>query len=117
MKAFGTEDQQLSFKRMEMATPDQAYSLGRSYRLRSDWENVKYDIMKAGLEAKFTQHIKLEELLLSTEGHLLIQIKPNDAEWGTGIDGKGLNMHGELLRQIRDEKLEKLKQQQQQQQK
>lgn len=71
--------------------------------MRTDWEREKDEVMKKAIHAKFSQHPDLKELLLSTFPHKLVQIKPGDACWGTGGDGKGKNLLGEMLIQLREE--------------
>jgi len=101
MKSFNTPDHSKAIEKMLKATPDQAFSLGRSYQLRDDWEIVKEKVMEECLFAKFTQHADLKALLLSTWTHTLVQLKPNDVYWGTGPDGKGLNRHAIILMEVR----------------
>ena len=57
-------------KRKEIAaasTPGQAKRMGRTVKLRPDWEQSKYQIMKEGLTLKFFTHKDLAEKLLATE--------------------------------------------------
>lgn len=86
--------------------PGQAKSFGRKHSgLRSDWEEVKDDVMRDALKAKFTQHQNLKELLLSTGNAELVEASPTDSYWGnaTRKDGsKGLNKLGLLLMEIRE---------------
>lgn len=78
--------------------------LGRSRKvpIRSDWESVKLDMMRAALYAKFTQHADLRGTLLSTGDSELIEHTKNDRFWGDGGDGRGKNMLGILLMELRD---------------
>lgn len=86
-------------------SPMDAAMLGRDRRqkLRTDWESVKVGIMRAALRAKFTQHADLAALPLSTGGAKLVEHTTNDSYWGDGGDGRGRNMLGQLLMQVRDE--------------
>jgi ribA/ribD-fused uncharacterized protein len=86
------------------STPTQAKRLGstRAVPLRSDWEKVKDEIMRRGLEAKFTQHLKLRQRLLSTGTAVLVDHTSRDRYWGDGGDGTGKNRLGQLLMEIRD---------------
>lgn len=83
----------------------EAADMGRSraHKLRPDWESVKDDVMLAALRAKFTQHQELRQLLLTTGDEELIEASPTDLYWGTGADGQGKNMLGQLLVQVRQE--------------
>jgi len=70
--------------------------------IRSDWEMVKVDVMKAGIRYKFSQHSEIREKLLETEG-VIIENAMFDSYWGCGAEGIGLNMLGRLLVELRDE--------------
>ena len=86
-------------------SPMLAAKLGRDRKLtlRRDWESVKVEIMKKAVRAKFEQHTELAALLVSTGGAELIEHTENDAFWGDGGDGKGRNMLGRILMEIRQE--------------
>ncbi len=58
--------------------------------------------MRQALEAKFTQHDDLRNLLLSTGTAKLVEHTPNDDYWGDGGNGLGKNMLGRLLMEVRD---------------
>ncbi|HTW94655.1 MAG TPA: NADAR family protein [Tepidisphaeraceae bacterium] len=84
-------------------SPAAAAKMGRDRRrpLRSDWENVKDDIMRAAVAAKFEQHAELRELLLSTGDAEIVEHTKNDDYWRDRGDGTGLNMLGKILVEIR----------------
>lgn len=71
-----------------------------------DWARIKFDRMRAVLRAKFDQHADLRELLLSTgEARLVEAGTVNNAVnrlWGE-VDGKGENMLGVMLMELRTE--------------
>jgi ribA/ribD-fused uncharacterized protein len=71
--------------------------------IRPDWKKVNVKIMHKVVKAKFEQHKDLKKLLLSTENRELIENSKTDRFWGVGKDGKGQNMLGEVLMQVRDE--------------
>lgn len=73
----------------------------RSKPLRKDWEQVKEDVMREALRAKFTQHKELRDLLLSTGDRPLVEHTSNDSYWGDGGDGTGRNRLGALLVELR----------------
>ena len=85
--------------------PQEAFDLSRNPAVsrwhRKDWEEVKVDIMRKALLAKFTQHRDLRQLLLITKDYMLIEHTPNDKFWGDGGDGNGQNKLGMLLMEIR----------------
>ena len=101
MKSLGTPDHQKVKRLMKDATPMEAYRIGRRHMLRDDWEAVKVNAMRKAVHAKFTQCEHLEELLLSTREHPLVQVKPGDDFWGTGPNHQGQNILGELLMELR----------------
>ena len=70
--------------------------------IRDDWEDVKIDVMRKCLKAKFTQHAKLKNLLLSTGDAVIIEDSPRDDFWGIGKYGTGKNWLGKLLMETRD---------------
>ena len=68
----------------------------RQIKLRTDWEEVKDNIMVIALRAKFDQYPELKQLLLSTAGNILVEHTDNDHYWGDAGDGSGLNRWGDL---------------------
>ena len=87
------------------SSPSEAARLGRSreHPLRSDWEQVKEEIMYRAVLAKFTQHDDLREILLDTGDAILIEHTGNDSYWGDGGDGSGRNRLGHILMRVRTE--------------
>ena len=73
----------------------------RSLPLRSDWEEVKDDVMRVAVEAKIRQHKDIMALLLATGDSEIIEHTTNDSYWGDGGDGSGKNMLGTILMEIR----------------
>ncbi len=85
--------------------PKDAKALGmtRKYALRSDWEDVKDQIMLEAVRVKFRTHDLPRQLLLSTGEAEIVENAPMDAYWGCGPDGTGLNKLGKILMQVRGE--------------
>ena len=85
-------------------TPMAAARKGRDRKrtLKRNWESIKDNVMREALLAKFTQHKMLRIRLLSTKDSMLIEHTENDKYWGDGGDGKGKNMLGLLLMEVRD---------------
>lgn len=84
-------------------TPGDCKRLGRTVTLRPDWEQVKDTIMLEGLRMKFTQHDDLMAKLIGTGKRYLEETNTwNDRYWGV-CNGKGRNMLGILLMQVRAE--------------
>lgn len=77
-----------------------------SWDIQSNWSKVKFERMKQVLRAKFTQHEDLTALLLSTGEARLVESATVDnlvnRTWGE-VNGKGKNMLGKLLMEIRSE--------------
>lgn len=71
-----------------------------------NWADIKFDRMRAVLRAKFEQHADLKALLISTgEARLVEAGTVNNAVnrlWGE-VDGKGQNMLGVMLMELRSE--------------
>jgi N-glycosidase YbiA len=57
--------------------------------------------MRKAVLAKFTQHPQLQQLLLSTGDTMIVEHTGNDDYWGDGGDGRGKNMLGRILMDIR----------------
>ena len=67
-----------------------------------DWENVKDNIMRKAVWAKFNQYQSLKDLLLSTDNDMLVEHTKNDKYWADAGDGTGINMLGLILMEIRN---------------
>lgn len=70
--------------------------------IRSDWDEIKLDLMKIIVQEKFDQHPNLKRLLLSTGTREIVENSPSDSFWGIGKDGNGENWLGKILMEIRD---------------
>ena len=86
-------------------TPKQAAALGRDRTrpLRADWEQVKDDVMRRAVRAKFTAHADIRAVLLSTGDEEIVENAPGDYYWGCGKDGTGKNRLGTILMEVRSE--------------
>lgn len=101
-KFAGTEHEQ----RIRLAaSPALAAHLGRDRTrpLRPDWPDVRLEVMRQALRAKFGQHARLRQQLLATGSARLVEHTRRDAYWGDGGDGRGQNHLGRLLMQLRDQ--------------
>jgi len=85
------------------ASPMVVARMGRARKrpLRLDWEEVKDDIMRDAVFAKFDQNAEVRELLLSTGDDEIEEKTTRDYYWGCGTDGTGKNMLGKILREVR----------------
>ena len=84
-------------------SPMLAARMGRDRKrtLRRDWESAKVNVMREAVLAKFKQHEELQKLLLATGDAKIIEDTSNDDYWGDGGDGKGKNMLGRILMDVR----------------
>lgn len=85
---------------------EQAYRLAKDNMtfIRSDWHQVKVQIMGDVLTAKVAQHPEIAEWLRATGSATLNEHKPvkgRDVFWSDDCDGSGQNMLGKLWMQIR----------------
>ena len=100
-KLAGTQNEELC-RRME--SPRLAFEFTRRPEIpvRKDWEDIKVDVMRDAVHAKFTQNPELKEMLLATNDLEIVENSPNDNFWGIGEDGNGKNMLGILLMETRE---------------
>src|SRR5262249_55354018 len=79
-----------------------------TWEIVPSWSRIKFERMRRVLYAKFSQHEDLRLLLLSTGDARLVEAGRVDNEvnrtWGE-FNGKGRNMLGRLLMEVRDEML------------
>ena len=85
-------------------TPKDAANMGRdrSLLLRSDWQQVKDDVMRKAVLQKFRTHADIREILLATVNEVLVENSPIDYYWGCGKDGSGKNKLGQILMEVRE---------------
>jgi ribA/ribD-fused uncharacterized protein len=103
MKATNAEDHE---RIRQTGHPRQAKRLGRNLALRSDWEDIKTEVMLTALRAKYCQHQPSRAALLATGDRALAENSPTDAVWGIrDRDGgySGQNLLGRALMLIRAE--------------
>ena len=81
-------------------TAGQVKRLGRKIKLRSDWEEVKVDVMHDLLIQKFAQQPFKSQLIATGEAYLEETNTWNDTFWGV-CEGVGYNTLGHLLMQVR----------------
>lgn len=98
MKAKGTYDRGMIRRAV---SPGAAKSLGRAVKLRSDWEEIKYDVMMTILRNKFTLNRAEGRKLLLTGNAMLVEgTRWGDEVWGVnGVTtySPGRNWLGTLL--------------------
>jgi ribA/ribD-fused uncharacterized protein len=82
-------------------TPGQAKRLGKTLPLRSDWQQVKVDFMRAIVYDKFNRHLQLNDALQATGyAHLAEGNDWGDTFWGV-CNGVGENWLGKILMETR----------------
>ena len=88
----------------DMKSPMQAAKAGRSRArpLREDWEEIKDDVMRKAVLAKFRQYPEIALILLETGNEELIENTTHDHYWGCGSSGTGKNMLGIILMETRE---------------
>lgn len=79
----------------------QAKRLGKTVKIRDDWNEVRIPIMRKILSVKFTQHPELLARLKNIKTPIEEENHWGDVFWGT-CNGHGENMLGKLLMEIRD---------------
>lgn len=84
-------------------TPSIAKRLGKHVSVKPNWEKIKVDVMLTLLRLKFQKGSVLANKLLDT-GNAYLEETNNwkDRFWGV-CDGKGENILGKLLMQVRSE--------------
>jgi ribA/ribD-fused uncharacterized protein len=80
----------------------EAKKLGRRVLLRKDWEDIKVQVMKEIVTAKFEQNEDLQQKLLDTGNAYLEEGNTwGDRVWGT-VNGAGANNLGKILMEVRE---------------
>ena len=94
-------------------SPFAAKRLGRRVQIRPDWEDIKFDVMRKIVEAKFIQNPQLMDKLVETYPAILIEANTwHDNTWGNCTCEKcadicGKNWLGSILMSIRDNEVAK----------
>lgn len=102
---FGAGFGYLISKVRDQDTAREAYEVAAANKAhwRPDWHQVKLGVMRKVLAAKFGQDEDLRNSLCKTGNAQLVEASPKDDFWGYGPDGKGKNMLGKLLMELRTE--------------
>lgn len=91
-------------KQIAQLTPKDAKKYGKKVKLRSDWDNVRIDIMRDLLKIKFNDdHFGYRQKLVNTgDSYIEEGNKHHDTFWGV-CNGIGENHLGKLIMEIREE--------------
>ena len=115
-KATKFNDHVTAKKILQEKRPGQQKFLGDHVKgfVEKIWKDCCQEVMKTGLQAKFTQNEHLKDYLLSTGNNQLVEGNPKDSYWGAGLSihhpkiwekngwvGKATNHLGRLLHEIR----------------
>ena len=92
------DDERLAIARA--ATPGQAKRMGRSVKLRPDWESIKLDVMETAVRIKFTDPELAAKLIATGDEELVEGNWWNDTFWGV-CNGVGENHLGKILMKVR----------------
>lgn len=76
-----------------------ALHMGKSKKMRKDWDLVKYQKMLQVIRLKVQQNPDIKEKLLSTEDKRIVQF--SSSYWGMGGDGVGGNHLGKIWMTVR----------------
>jgi ribA/ribD-fused uncharacterized protein len=103
-KVLGTDGVGL-FEEFVFMTPQRSKRLGRKVKVRSDWEDVKYNIMRDLVYKKFETHQDLLDILIATKDKYLEETNHwNDTYYGVNYKtGEGQNNLGKILMSVRAE--------------
>src|SRR5579872_3021812 len=90
-----------------LSSPRDAFNFTRDVKnrshVRADWDNVKLDVMRKAVLAKFSEDPVLKNLLLSTGDAILVEdAGANDSFYGDGADCNGKNWLGKILMETRE---------------
>lgn len=97
-----SHDKEYQRKILKLGKPGDMKRVGRTVKLRDDWEIVKQGIMLRGVFEKFYQNIDLKQKLLDTEYRYLEETNTwNDEIWGV-CNGIGNNYLGKTLMVVRE---------------
>jgi ribA/ribD-fused uncharacterized protein len=98
----GQKEQYEFLEDMIQANPSQSKKLGKRLMIDVDkWEDIKVSCMREVVKAKFDQHHDLRLKLIETGASLLVEGNTwKDFFWGR-CDGKGLNVLGSILMELR----------------
>lgn len=86
----------------ENPNPNHAKKMGRKVKIDlSKWEEIKIEMMRETVWEKFKQNPDIREQLMATGSAMLVEGNTwGDTFWGR-VDGKGYNMLGSILMEVR----------------
>ncbi len=87
-------------------SPIDAWHRGQKYKHNPALQienHDKYMFMERLCRIKLQQHDDIRQVLLDTQGRELVKVSNTDYYWGTGTDGTGENMLGNIWMKLRSE--------------
>jgi ribA/ribD-fused uncharacterized protein len=84
--------------------PEKASKLAKANRKRArkDWQKVRQVIMTRAVYTKCRSHRAVADALLATGDKHIVESTMYDYYWGVGRDGRGNNVFGKVLMDVRD---------------
>lgn len=86
----------------QTCSPAKSKELGRIVQLRSDWADIRIELMEYLLLQKFSNPILSAKLLATGNAYLEERNYWGDKTWGTDLHGFGDNLLGKMIMKIRD---------------
>ena len=85
------------------ATPSEARKIGTRplRRVRSDWKKVETTVLTRAVYIKCRTHSEVADRLIETAPLALAENTFGDYHWGIGRDGRGKNLYGKILFNVR----------------
>jgi ribA/ribD-fused uncharacterized protein len=84
--------------------PSKAAKLAKANKklVRKDWKEVRRVMMTRAVYIKCRTHQAVADLLLKTGTRQIVETTMYDYYWGCGRDGRGHNVFGKVLMDVRD---------------
>lgn len=98
------EDAEIQEQIRTAPNPAAAEKLAKKHKrkIRRDWKALKQTYMTRGVYIKCRTHPGVSEVLLKTGDLNIIENSQFDYYWGCGRDGRGDNVYGKVLMEVRD---------------
>ena len=108
-QAMKFEDKAIREEIRQASHPKDTAKLSKQHKrqIRKDWGKIKETVMKRGIYIKCRTHNEVAIALLKTGDKKIVENSQFDYYWGCGRDGRGENIYGKILMDIR-EKLSEL---------
>ena len=102
-QAMKFKDDAIKAKIRQALHPLDASKLAKQHKkqIRKDWDKIKATVMTRGTYMKCQTHEEVANALLKTGDKNIIENSLYDYYWGCGRDGRGENIYGKILMDIR----------------